>query len=610
MTNNRVEMNTSIGPIPVVRHLSVYIPMPDGVNIAVDIWLPDNYLPKNKVPTAIEFTRYWRVTDGHPPHSRSAPLIKSGVALAIADCRGSGASFGHREAEHSGMEAADFAIVIAWLAEQPWSNGNVVSIGVSYCANTAEYALVDAPTSLKAAVPMFSDFDNYTIGFPGGLMNKGFLEPWGKGVRAMDLDQTITLDSRWGDYCKKRIKPVDSDFDKTLLAQALQEHQRNVLLSDYLSPIEYRDDLQCVANFESSDRPLSPHLLQNNPRVKDVPSYHWASFTDAGTASGAIARFLNTTAPMRVVIGYWSHGGEINTNPFQATGLEASPTIAAQYAHIADYIHTICSEHSDKARMKLCQDRALYYYTAGAERWGKTDVWPPLGIKNQRWFLSKDNSLSLEKPAGKNARDIYPVDFDAGTGSKNRWDQIVKAVDYGDRVAADKKLLTYTSPALEQAVEITGHPVVYLQLSSTQNDGALIAYLEAVAPNGRVIMLTEGGLRLYHRKVSSDTPPYPHFGPYHTFNKVDALPIPVGETVEVGFECLPLSVQIPKGYALRLAIAGHDKDCFDRLPKNGEVTLNIFRHSNALSYIDLPVRYLNETAENKHDLLIEPFIFN
>ena len=607
MTNHLVENNVAAMSEPVIRHLSMYIPMLDGVKIAVDIWLPDDFVPGKKIPVAVEFTRYWRATEGNPPHSRSARIIESGIALAIADCRGSGASFGHREAEHSGVEASDFSTVINWLADQPWSNGSVVSIGVSYCANTAEYALVDAPAALKAAIPMFSDFDNYTIGFPGGLLNKGFLEPWGKGVRAMDLNQTAALDSNWGNYCQRQIKPVAFDTDKKLLAQAVQEHERNISLSDYLSPVECRDELNCTGSFDSGDRPLSPHLLQNNPRLREVPTYHWASFTDAGTAAGAIARFLNSTAPMRVVIGYWTHGGESDANPFKHEGQEPTPTIAKQYEHLADYIHIITSETPDKNRLKRCTERALYYYTAGEERWKKTDVWPPAGINTQRWFLDKGNALSLDAPINTSGSDNYSVDFNAGSGNKNRWDQIVKAVSYGDRAEADKQLLTYTSSPLQQAVEITGHPVVSLHLSSTQSDGALIVYLETVAPNGTVTMLTEGGLRLIHRKTSSDTPPYPHFGPYHTFEKKDASPVPRDVRVEVGFECLPLSVQIPKGHALRVAIAGHDKDCFDRLPKTGEVTLNICRHSSALSFIELPMRYLTNEVTPDNNQYVNPF---
>ena len=41
---------------PFSRNLSVYIPMPDGVKIAVDIWLSDTENTEDKFPVAVEFT--------------------------------------------------------------------------------------------------------------------------------------------------------------------------------------------------------------------------------------------------------------------------------------------------------------------------------------------------------------------------------------------------------------------------------------------------------------------------------------------------------------------------------------------------------------------------
>ena len=539
------------------------------------------------------------------------PLRQAGIAVAIVDCRGTGASFGERAVEMSGAEVSDFAVVIDWLATQSWSNGSVVSIGVSYCANTAELALLDAPVALKAAIPLFSDFDVYAHNsFPGGLLNSGLLKPWGEGVRAMDLNQTMQIGPIWASYRGKTIKPVAGDSDKQLLIQALQEHQRNVSLSDYLAPIEYRDDFNFANSLDHSDRFVSPHLLQNNPRLRALPSYHWASFTDAGTAAGAIARFLKSTAPMRVVIGYWTHGGEFSTNPFKPMGLDASPNAKTQWQHIADYIHAHCDDKPTPSNSERLTERALYYYTAGEEQWKKTSTWPPAYVQTQQWFFRDNHTLSLTEPEGTAASDQYPVDFEAGTGAYPRWDQIVKEVHYGNRAEADKKLITYTSAPLDQAVEITGHPVVHLHLSSTQTDGAVIVYLETVAPDGNVTLLTEGGLRLIHRKVANEKPPYPHIGPYHSFERKDALAMAVGERVEVSFECLPLSVQIPQGNALRVAIAGHDNDCFDRLPATGDVTFTIFRQANALSFVELPLCNLDKPAVANGREPVNPFQFN
>ena len=219
--------------------------------------------------------------------------------------------------------------------------------------------------------------------------------------------------------------------------------------------------------------------------------------------------------------------------------------------------------------------------------------------------MSDNESLALVKPQDRIGKDQYQVDFEVGTGSYTRWDQMVPEVHYGNRAQADIRLLTYTSEPLPQAVEITGHPVIHLQMSSSQTDGAVIAYLEEVAPDGSVTMLTEGGLRLIHRKVSSETPPYPIFGPYHTFEKKDAMPMQAGELAKIDFDLLPLSVRVKKGHALRVAIAGHDKDCFDRIPPTGEQMYEIYRNLDVASYIELPIRISDDSANDS--LTVDPF---
>src|SRR5262249_5144619 len=121
------------------------------------------------------------------------------------------------------------------------------------------------------------------------------------------------------------------------------------------------------------------------------------------------------------------------------------------------------------------------------------------------------------------------------------------------------------------------------------DDGALIAYLETVAPDGRVTMLTEGQLRLIHRRVSADPPPYPLFGPHHTFERKDAAPMAPGEIAEIRFALLPTSVRIPRGHCVRLAIAGHDRDSFARYPAEGTPVLDIHRSSALPSNLTLPI---------------------
>ena len=128
-----------------------------------------------------------------------------------------------------------------------------------------------------------------------------------------------------------------------------------------------------------------------------------------------------------------------------------------------------------------------------------------------------------------------------------------------------------------------------LFVTSTHTDGAFFVYLEDIDENGRVTYLTEGELRALQRRISSEPSPTKLPVPYHTFLKKDALPLKPGEVAELRFALQPLSVLIKKGHRLRVAIAGHDKDTFIRIPAEGTPAIAMQRNSRGLSRIELPL---------------------
>jgi hypothetical protein len=204
--------------------------------------------------------------------------------------------------------------------------------------------------------------------------------------------------------------------------------------------------------------------------------------------------------------------------------------------------------------------------------------------------MAEDNMLSDSEPTAESGADTYTVDFEATTGTLNRWHtQMGGDVIYPDRAEQDKRLLTYTSNTLAEDIEITGHPVVTLYVASTHTDGAFFVYLEDVDESGRVTYVTEGQLRALHRKVSTDEPPYAMLVPYHSFKREDGALLVPGETAELKFGLHPTSVLVKKGHRLRIAIAGHDKDTFARIPAEGDPVVTIERNARFASCIDLPV---------------------
>src|SRR5262245_56712723 len=113
---------------------SVYVPMRDGVKIAVTVVLPEGLPASEKIPAVMTMTRYWRGKQGEQSNA-FYPAI--GYAHVLVDARGTGASFGIWKAPFSPDEIKDYNEVVNWIVSQPWSNGKVGATGNSYTGNTA-----------------------------------------------------------------------------------------------------------------------------------------------------------------------------------------------------------------------------------------------------------------------------------------------------------------------------------------------------------------------------------------------------------------------------------------------------------------------------------------
>ncbi|HEY0302849.1 MAG TPA: CocE/NonD family hydrolase [Rhizomicrobium sp.] len=521
---------------------SAYVPMRDGVRLAVDVTLPGD--APGPLPAVIVFTRYWRgvAWQSPPPEGalgfrESEAFAAEGFAYVSVDCRGSGASFGSRRTEYGRDEVLDYGEILAWAAEQPWCDGRLATTGLSYSGNAAELALLAGDPHLKAAAPRFTDFDWYEhILFPGGARNIAFAPQWAGLIEALDAGDPRPLLEGLPESLPRilGVKPVDG----ALLGPALAEHAANTRFADLMAACEFRDDV-------GGNAPANPAELVDRLYARHTPTFHWAGWLDAGTAAGALARFAATDAPMRLCIGPWNHGAGMDCDPLAGAPIPASLSRAEQVRMIAAFFREAMAPDPRIAR-------EIRYYTFGETKWRTAPSWPPAGVRMAAWHLAEGHGLTRDAPIAEAPSDTYSVDGDAGTGASSRWTTSLGGgpVDYGDRAEADKRLLVYTSAPLSSEMRIEGTPRIELWLSCSAPDGLFVAYLEAVAPDGRVAYLSEGELRGVHREAP------------RAFRRADARPLPVGETVHLEFSLLPLAARLPRGFALRIALAGADKDSF------------------------------------------------
>ncbi len=605
---------------------SLYVTMRDGVKIAIDVVLPKNLPPDAKIPAIMIQTRYWRATEIRAPFKWFQKPVEAlrfftsdGYAIVLVDVRGTGASFGTRPYPWSRDEITDGSEIVDWIVAQPWSNGKVGAIGTSYVGATAELVAVNNHPAVKVVIPRFSQFDVYTdLSFPGGVFHTWLVKNWAYLNRQLDennakemlahmnqlLDEAEASFTRGqlpkgfrllknaralkrGRLMVKGVKPVDSDRGRRLLKEAIREHTMNGDVYKLAQGYNYRDDVRMVDDIEYTIDDFSVHSFGKDIEHSHVAIYAWGSWLDAGTADGVIRRFLTLSNPQRAVIGPWSHGAAYHVSPYMPPDTPVDPSEISQLLECLRFFDYYL-KGIDNGAMR---ERILVYYTLGEEKWKTTNVWPPAGSTTQRWYLAAENTLSQSAPKMKSGEDTYTVDFEATTGKTNRWHTQFggTAVVYPDRAEEDHRLLTYTSPPLPEDTEITGYPVVTLYVTSKATDGAFFVYLEDVEETGKVTYITEGQLRAIHRKVSTDPPPYSLLVPYHSFKRKDAMPLVPGEVAELTFGLLPTSVLIKKGHRIRIAIAGHDKDTFARIPAEGTPVITVARNKLHASFVDLSV---------------------
>jgi uncharacterized protein len=581
---------------------SFYLPMRDGVRLAITLLLPKGLPAGAKIPALLSQGRYWREMELYPPlgwlftpddfYSPMGAIkpffVTRGYALVLVDVRGTGASFGAWPYPWPADALEDARQIVDWIIAQPWSNGRVGGYGISYLGTTAELLAVLGHPAVKAVIPAFNHPDAYIdIAFPGGIFNMRFIHAWDNLDRGLDNNKVPAELGFTAKWLLRGVRPVDDDKDRALLRQAVLDHAGNTNIFDTAEPIACRDDR--VGNLGVSVDDIALHHYQEALAGSQTAIFGWGSWMDGGTGDAALRRFLTLEQCQRAVVGAWEHGGQFHSSPYARPNRPAKPSLPAQWAEMIRFFDAYLKDDESLVR----QERVLFYYSIGEEKWKSVSTWPPPGVRMQRWYLSAERALLPVPSTSDTGVDTYAIDYEASTGLSNRWWELSaaegKSVAYPRRAEAGSHLLTYLSPPLDRDMEIAGFPVARLYLSSTETDGAVFVYLEDVSPNGKVTYLTEGKLRLIHRKVSSAKPPYCLLVPYHSFKREDAQPFAPGQTEEVTFGLLPVAALVRRGHRLRVGFAGHDQGTFARIPSSEKPVLTFFRGSLYPSAIELPV---------------------
>lgn len=565
-----------------------YVPVRDGTKIAIDIFRPtlNGELVEDPLPVIWTHSRYHRasIIDGKLRtmfewlgRRLNLPWILShGYVVAAVDTRGGGASFGSRRGFFAPEEAQDAYDITEWLAEQPWSDGNIGMYGRSYLGITQYFAASQAPPHLKTIFPEMAFFDAYDFLYPGGVFRNDFAEKWSHLTKTLDA----SLEAKWYEMTIGPVAPVDADADGTMLAEALKEHEASWDIFQLFSGLPFRNSRDEISQ-QMIYPERSPATYLDKIKKSGVAIYHYCGWFDMFPRD-ALLFYRNLNNPQKLAMGAWFHAETFNFD---------HPTELLRWF---DY----WLKGIDNGIM---DEPPIHYWVMGApegHEWRAAWEWPlPNEMREDFFFTSgpsssinsvNDGLLISEKPNETGDQDKYAVDYTTSPGKGNRWaNGYAGPKGYPDLAPNDAKGLTYTTAPLEKNIEVTGHPVVHLWISSTANDGDFFAYLEEIDASGKSLYVTEGTLRASFRAV--DVPLYDYFGlPWHRCYEEDATPLPQ-EPVELPFDLHPTSNIFDAGNRIRIKITCADKDSTLTPEVSPPPVITVFHSPEYPSRITLPI---------------------
>lgn len=560
------------------RYGSFYFPASDGTRLAVDVHLPSKKILKREggcVPVIFYLTRYVRALElkwpykwlkdpyfGQVSEKEVRYFNDHGYAVVIMDARGSGASFGRRDMDFSEQELEDAREVLDWLVQQPWCSGKIGTTGVSYLGTTAELMLATGHPAIKACVPRSAIFDLYAdMAFPGGVRQGPFVDIWGATTKALDRSDFAFF----GGKARKFVRgthPVLGDKGRRLLSAALEEHQANYHVYEELKRVVCRDELHPTLKLPLNS--FSVH--QRLERIIDsgVPIFRIGGWYDGALSSSVVKGLWLNPNTRYVLLGPWDHGPHDMASPYGK-----SPHIRENILQEVRCFFDAALKGDSSGIRSWPRVRV---YNVGREKWLAASCWP-LATENTELYLSADSQLVATPTHAKPGILHYQVDYSANTGGGSRWNSQTLAyryeahTGYPHRKEQLLRCLSFRSAPLNDSLCIDGHIRVRLPLYFDNADPQVFVYVDEEEPDGTVRYVTEGMLRVAHRKPGSVSGLQGAFSSSQEMFKLEQFRLVKPQERElVELELLPISYTIPAGHRIIISIAGADNAHFDNTP--------------------------------------------
>jgi len=485
---------------------NVWIPMSDGTRLAARIWMPED-ADTNPVPAILEYIPYRKRDFTAVRDSMAHPYFAGhGYAGVRVDLRGSGDSDGVLEDEYLEQEMQDGLEVLRWLAEQPWCDGSVGMIGISWGGFNGLQIAAYEPAELKAVITLCSTDDRYAddVHYMGGCLLGDNLS-WASTMFAYNSlppDPEI-VGERWRDMWMERLDGSGLWLEKWM------HHQRRDDYWKFGSVCENFSNIKCPVMAASG----------------------WAD----GYTNSVFRLMEHLDVPRQALIGPWSHKYPHIGKPGPAIGFLQEALRWWDY-----WLKGVDTGIMDEPMMRAWMQSSVppttsYEHRPG--RWVGEPSWPSPNIEEVTYPFGHCSIFPPDQNPGNYELTIQsPLTIGLFAG---KWCSYAAGPDLAhDQREEDGGALVFDSGPIEETIEIFGAPTVDLELSADQPVAFLAVRLCDVLPDDKANRITYGVLNLTHRN-SHEHPE----------------PLEPGKKYNVRIQLNDIAQVFPKGNKLRVSIS-------------------------------------------------------
>ena len=532
-TTGRDYANLSEPSFAMRRTNNVEVTARDGTTLLADLFQPDSEGP---FPALVSFSAYPRqIQDVGAPlgfieAGASDFFVPRGYVHLIANARGTGGSGGVYSLLDQ-QEREDLYDLVEWAATQPWCDGNVGMLGVSYFAMAQLGAAAMKPPHLKAIAPLLTTDDVYDAVWHHGLLNAGFFSAWLPAVGVLSQRP----DSFWRSW---RIDLVRDLLGIPAIHARMQNLNGEAIVTVLKDLIHARypecpfGELWRAAALEHPTHDAFWDARNVRPLLEtvEIPVYLGADWDNVpmhlpSTFSAWAALRGNPNVRMALL----SPGGF--SWPWESLHCEV----------LAWYDHWLKGRDTG-----VMDGPPIRYQVPGADGWRTADQWPPPEAGLTPFALRADGVLAREE-GEPGCRDYLHVPADSGVPGNAGPPELPST-------------LVWETQAFDADLEFAGAIELTLEASITAFDTSWIAVLYDAPPDGEPEAITAGWLRAAFSGVDER-------------RSVPGAPVPdcrtprvlpVGERVKYRIPVVPNARRVAAGHRLRLVIASADET--DRTP--------------------------------------------